>query len=75
MFSTFTSGESVLKGGAEVIMTGVCQSLRALVSRGGLDWAQTTEDIDALEKQLRDDVANDVCALGFQIFRVIGRNP
>lgn len=73
-FSSFGKDENIQEMTAEALTIALTQSLHAIVTRGGFDWAQTNDDVDKWIEQQRHDITNNVCSLGLEIYWNIGRN-
>ncbi|KAF4994253.1 hypothetical protein FDECE_13192 [Fusarium decemcellulare] len=72
-FSSFSRPKEIQHLAGEVIIQGVGQSISGIVTRGGFEWAQKQEDVQEVTKQLRTDVDDGKCVLGFEVYWAIGR--
>ena len=74
-FSSYSKDKDIQKLAGKVILAGVRKSMHGIVTDGGFDWAQAIEDVEKVVNRLHDEIENDICSVGFEIYWVVGQKP
>ncbi|KID98377.1 methyltransferase domain-containing protein, partial [Metarhizium majus ARSEF 297] len=74
-FSTYGKGKVIQDLAGRTMLSTLRQGLLGMVLQGGFDWVKSTRDVEDIMGLVHRDLENGVCAVGFEVHCIIGRQP
>ncbi|KAH0593759.1 hypothetical protein MHUMG1_08510 [Metarhizium humberi] len=72
---TYGKGKVIQDLAGRTMLSTLRQGLLGMVLQGGFDWVKSTRDVEDIMVLVHRDLENGVCAVGFEVHCIIGRQP